>query len=557
MAERSTSPVPAPANRDGGAGRQVRNWALGLLVVCVAALWLQFRHIDGALPYPWDTDEGFVSSPASRTIITGTLHPQTFNYPSLPKYLASVGMAVGFVRAASHVEIRDVHDIGSTAYPYYDRPRVMQGARQLFSLIAVIALAATGLAAWHAFRRPALIVLAPLVLTTSPLYFYHSWTYLNVDIVAMCFTTLTLAACLQGTRRPSLHQTAVIPGALAGLAAGSKYTLALIILPVLVACGLYLKRGQRMWGALAAIGMMIAAFLVADPFSVWDIPGFLSGIGWEAFHYARGHAGMDADPGLPQVLYYAKHFRAEVGIGGLVVAMVGAIALAVADWRRAAVLFVFPPILFAFLISQRVHFERNLLSVHPILAMCLANGILVLYGRAAGIFAARGWSGRQLALASASAALVLLAAFVPWWHYGAQLRTFTDSRKIAEAWIEERIPKGWAVIVPGQLAFDSRRLKADGWNVAEVDMQSAQDADAFQRLLGVAPGAAIVMVPHWGADPRFPGQVLADALNGAPGQLRVMKTFGSHPVLVNYAAPVPYGDPAFSIAVIGRQKLSE
>jgi hypothetical protein len=267
---------------------------------------------------------------------------------------------------------------------------------------------------------------------------------------------------------------------------------------------------------------------------------------------------MDGDPGLPQVIYYAKHFRTEVGIGGLLVSFVGAIALAISDWRRASILFAFPVTLFLFLITQRVHFERNLLSVHPILAMCLSNGIIVLYGFLVRHFAARGWTAKKMTLASAAAGIVLLAAFVPWWHYGAQLRTFTDSRKVAEAWIEQRIPKEWAVIIPGQLGFDSRRLKAEGRNVAEVDMQSARDPDAFQSLLlGANSGAAIVLVPRWGADQRFQGQNIADALNVAAKNLRVMKTFGSNPVLVNYSAPVPWGDPAFSIAAIGRQNLSE
>src|SRR5215470_10915185 len=75
MSERSTPPVPAPASRTDDSRRHARRWVAGLLAVCAAALWLQFKHIDGALPYPWDTDEGFVSGPASRTIVTGTLHP--------------------------------------------------------------------------------------------------------------------------------------------------------------------------------------------------------------------------------------------------------------------------------------------------------------------------------------------------------------------------------------------------------------------------------------------------------------------------------------------------
>ena len=64
--------------------RAVRRWGATLVVLCVVTFWVQCTHIAGTLPYPRDTDEGFVSGPASRTLMTGTLHPYKFNYPSLP-----------------------------------------------------------------------------------------------------------------------------------------------------------------------------------------------------------------------------------------------------------------------------------------------------------------------------------------------------------------------------------------------------------------------------------------------------------------------------------------
>lgn len=536
--------------------RVIRIWTIGLLLLCVGALWLQFRHIESTLPYPWDTDEGFVSGPASRTLVTGTLHPYTFNYPSLPKYLASIGMAVGFIRSATHLEIRDIHDLGNVGYPYYQTPRAVQGARQLFALLSVIALAATGIAAWHAFRRPSAILIAPLILSASQLFFYHSWTYLNVDIVGLCFSALTLAACLQGTRQPSMRQLAVIPGVFAGLATGSKYTLALMILPVLLASGMYLKPGRRMWGCLAAIASMVAAFVVVVPYSLIDIPSFLSGVGFEAFHYARGHVGWDGAPGLPQLIFYGKHFRSEFGVIGIAVAVLGAAAYCLADWRRAAVLFAFPLALFWMLASQRVHFERNVLSVHPILAMSLANGMIVVHGWMLKLAARRELTARRMRQVAILASLILLVAAVPIWHFRDQLRDRTDSRKLAQAWIEKRIPIDWAIVVPSQMRFDPRGLKAHGSRVVEVDMQSAQDADAFQRLLGTVPGSAIIMVPRWGADARFPGQETAEALNRVSSHLQVVKTFGTNPVLVNYSEPAPWGNPAFSIAVLGRQQIA-
>ena len=202
--------------------RAVQAWTAALILLCAGSLWLQFRHIERTLPYPHHIDEQHVAVPARRMLIDGSLNPREFIYPSLPTYLAAIGIGAGFVRSAGDLEGRDIRRLGSVAYPYYKLPRAMQTARQLFAVVAVIGLAATGVASWFAFRKPPAIFLSPLLLWTSPLFFDRSWRYLNVDIVSTCFVMLALAACLQGTRTPSIRQSALIPGFFAGLATGSE-----------------------------------------------------------------------------------------------------------------------------------------------------------------------------------------------------------------------------------------------------------------------------------------------------------------------------------------------
>jgi hypothetical protein len=528
----------------------VRRWSFALVLLCLASLWLQFRHIDHTLPYPWDTDEGFISGAANRTVTTGTFHPYTFNYPSLPKYLAAGGMAVGFLRSASHLEIRDVHEIGNVAYPYYDTPRVMQGAREVFALLAVIALAATGVAAWHAFHKPSAIVVAPLMLALSPLFFYQSWTYLNVDIVGLCFSTLTIAAALLGTRRPSLVQSAVIPGVFAGLATASKYTLALVIVPVLLAIALYLGRGRRMWASLLALAMMVLAFVAAMPYSLIDLPNFLSGVAFETFHYARGHTGWEANPGFPQVLFYARHFISDYDVVAVGVSLVGAIALWRVDWRRAIVLWSFPVALGWLLVLQRVHFERNVLSIHPVVTMSAAFGLITIHRWIVGWARRREWNNVALGRVALGGGLALVAATIPWWHLPGQLRDRTDSRTLAVRWMIERVPSDFAVVVPTQLRFDARPLKKRGTRIVEVDLQSAHDAEAFRRTIAAAGGPAVLLLPHWGADERFEGQKLAEQLNTLGSGLTPLKSFGRNPVLVNYGEPAPWGDPQFAVVTL-------
>jgi hypothetical protein len=538
----------AVAREDTGGQRAVRLWTAGLVLLCVATLLLLFRHIDATLPYPHHVDEGFVSGPASNILVTGKLHPHRFNYPSLPTYFAAAAMAVGFLRGAAQLEIRDVKQL-EVGYPYYKTPTVIETARKAFALLAVICLAMTGLAAWMAFQKPAAMVLAPLFLLLSPLFFTHSWTYLNVDIVGASVAMLTFVACLYGTIRPSMLQSAVVPGVLAGLAAGSKYTLAIVALPVLLAIGLYLPRNRliQAWGA--ALVAMLLAFLTAVPYSVIDIPGFLNGLGYEVFHYASGHAGFAGEPGLPQLLYYLRHLLSEFGYGAALLALLGLGLLTRADWRLAAVTMSFPAGLLWLLSAQRVHFTRNALAIQPFVAMFAAFGLLALHVWIVKEAARRGWA-LKTPKAPVLAGLVLLMAALPFWRVADHLRDRTDSRKLARAWIAENLPRDWAIVVPSELNFDRRGLEIRGRRVDVVDLGSARDPDALSALLSDAPSPAVILAPRWGADKRVPGQEEADVLNELSRQWRVVKTFGTKDVLVNYSSSTPWGDPAFAIAIL-------
>ncbi|MEQ1728493.1 MAG: hypothetical protein ABL982_08930 [Vicinamibacterales bacterium] len=534
-----------------GAAPLRRIWVVAFVLICGLTLWSAFRHIDGTLPYPQHVDEAFLTGPAHRTVVTGNLHPYTFNYPSLPKYLAAAGMAVGFIQSATRLELREVQDIGNVGYPYYDSKRPMQTARRLYALLGVVALSMSGISAWLAFGRPAVLVTAPLVLLLSPLYWFHTWTYLNVDLVAASFASLALAATLAATRRTSLFQAAVLPGACAGLATGSKYTLAITIVPVLLGIVLCQPRGQRLRGCAAALVAMVVAFLVAVPYSLLDIPGFLNGVASEAFHYASGHRGYNEEPGLLQFLYYARHVASEFGIAGVVVAMVGLAALARADWRRALVLVSLPTVLLVMLSAQRVHFPRNVLSLHPIVAIWIAIGLSIMHEWLGRLLAQRAWSRRVPGwLLKPGLALLLFVGLLPVGHLVAVARVRVDSRNLATSFLLDRVPADWAIAVPAQLGFDTRPLEAAGRRVVKVDLQSARDAGSLSAVLGTVPTPAVVLVPRWGADDRFPNSALATVLNQVQPRWRPLRAFGSNDVLVNYSYSTPWGDPSFTVSVL-------
>ncbi len=529
--------------------RAVRACSAGLVVLCLVALVLLFRHIDGSLPYPQHVDEGFISGPAASIVTTGELRPHRFNYPSLPTYLAAGAMGAGFLRSAQQLEAREVGHIGRLSYPYYENATVMRAARQAFALLAVLCLAMTGLSAWLAFQKPVTIVLAPLLLLASPLFFRHAWAYLNVDIVGASFVAMALAACLLGTRQTSLPQSSLVPGMLAGLAAASKYTLALVILAVLLAIAVGRPRRRALSASLLAVAAMAAAFLVAAPYSLVDIPGFLNGLGDEAVHYASGHAGYGGEPGLEQLLFYGRHFLSEFGYGAAIVAAIGIVAFARADWRRAAVLTIFPVAMLWFLSMQRVHFTRNVLAIHPFIALFAAFGFATAYERGVSLASRRRWTPRRVPVPLVVGVL-LLAVTVPSWHLAGHLRDRTDSRNRARAWIRENVPPDHAIVVPFELGLDARGLDARGRVVRYVELRSGGDPAALYALLADVPRPAVILVPRWGADRRTAGQREADKLNWLAQQWPVLARFGTNEVLVNYTLPTAWGDPAFAIATL-------
>jgi hypothetical protein len=524
-----------------------------LFALCLAALWLQFHHIERTLPYPLDAAEARITGPATRTLQTGTLHPGSFDTPSFPKYLAAASMAVGFVRGAARFEIDDVKELqgrGGASGTYYAGPSVMRTARRVFALVAIITLAATGWVAWLAVERPAAMVVAPLVLFASPLFFSRSWANLNAEIVGTCFVVLAIAACLLGIRHPTAQRAGIVPGALAGFAAGSTYALALAVVPVLLAVGLFFTGPQRARLWLTATAAAAAAFFVAVPLSLADIPGFLDGLAAAASHYASGPPAAEQGHRLQHFFLHVGDLASAFGVAAPV-ALWGWCTYLVADWRRAAVLGIFPITLLWLLAAERTHVASSALSLHPFVAVFAARGLLWVWDWLRVRATRKRWRRFGERRARAVAFVALVAAVVPMWHVADHLRDRTDSRNRAEAWIEERIPAEWTIVAPTELNFDPRDLEARGRRVVTVDLRSGHDAGSLHALFVDVPSPAVILVPRWAVDPQSAGGEDLDTLTDIARRWRTIEAFGTHPVLLNHPwSSTPSGDPAFAIAVL-------
>ena len=577
-------------------------WVLALVAVCLVVFSVQLSHISGAMPYSSHIDEEATLGPASQMVTTGSFHPGEFNYPSLPRYLAATGLAVGFLRSAkeegsARPNIQQVqYRIPATRI--FSNLTMIETAKQLFAAIAVIALAMTGVIAWRITRRPEALIIAPVILVSSNLFFQLSWQYVNYDIVGTCFVVLTVASCLSMTTHSSVARSAVVPAVWAGLAAASKYTLGLVFLPVLVGIWMYQKDDRRVLVLSVALVTVCVSFLAAAPFTVLDFPAFLNDFGREVWHYGvLGHPGFESAPGLTQFMNYVTHFTTEFGVGAAVLAMVGSVMVLRRDWRQGVLFLLFPILLLALLVDQKVIWTRNALPLHPLYAVAISYGVLVLHGwclRWLSRWRPRfdSWVGRVAVL------LTLLALVLPVHRLVDHAVVPPDSRNLARDWIRQNLPDGWTIVIPAELGFDMRGLADRNFLIEEVanitigkhrrdlslNMSKVQNGNTThnepffnqkgrevkfdqQEMLALVEGPVVALVPVWGIDARgeapvygkFVGRYVDfDVYGTIPSGKRTLAEFGSNPVLVDYDPPTVWGDPrllivADDVDVHGRQ----
>ena len=564
--------VPRDAAKVTVETKPSRRWLLALLVLCAAGFLLRCQHIDASLPYPSVNDELHIAPPALRVLKTGDYHPGKLKYPALPMYIAAAAMAVGFVQAAANEEVQSVGHIASVSFPYYSHPRVMRAARLTYALLSVLAVAVAGWMAWllvvpstaelrpWRLRPTAVVLTAPFVLLASDYYFMMSWRYLNVDIVATAFVAAGIVALLFATKiRYSPLRLAIVPAACAGLAAASKYTHVLLLVPVVVAIALFAPAGRRLSATALAVLTAGFVFVVANPFSVLDLPVFLNDLAVEARHYASGHLGHDPDMGLRKLVFYARAVAADFGIPALIAAGVGLGAAMWLDWRRTAIVASYALALLGLLLSQRVEFARNILPLFPLLAVFVAVGIHFAFDRLCAVAApqlARYLPNRSRHLdkllgVAAFALIGLLVVYVPLTKLDNQLTPVENSRSEAVSWIVANLSTDTALIVPSELGLDVEPLTDQGFPVQVVDFAPLDTGEAIDAVVAdISPVA--VLLTRWYADARFPNTELAPRLNAAAEQasLTPIASFGGSGVKVN-VRPILIGNltPRVTVAV--------
>jgi 4-amino-4-deoxy-L-arabinose transferase-like glycosyltransferase len=408
-------------------------------VIAIAAI-LRFWALSAGIPYALGVDEPELMDRALQMMRSGDFNPHFFHYPGFYIHLQLVVACLRFLAGATSGQWRSLDDVASDDFYLWGR--------------ALTALLGT-LTVWLVYRigtrwgaRYAL--LAAMSLAVMPMHVRESH-YVLTDVPVTFFVTLTFLLALRAHERERAGAFAWA-GAAAGVAAATKYPGVLaLVLPLAAVWMTPATHPSRIAGALATGGAAIAGFLIAAPYTVLDLPGFLNGYGHLAGYYAA------KPPAEPAWLLYLKHLRLNLSWPALLLAGVGLVLGALRAARgpgrvRWILAVIFPLVYFWFISKQTLVFGRYLLPLVPF--VCVLVSVAVL----GGVSLLRRFdiprSVRTALVAGLTVAALLPSAF----------RAIAFDRNLgrqstveqAYEWITKNVPRGSAV------AIETRALLLSG-----------------------------------------------------------------------------------------------
>jgi hypothetical protein len=334
--------------------------------IVVSAAGLRFWSLGAGIPYSLGVDEPEIMNRAVGMIRSGDFNPRFYDYPGFYIHVQMVVACVRFLTGTMRGEWFALADARPEQFYLWGRAVTAALGTATVALVYFIG------ARWgtrYALVAAGLMAVMPLhvreshyVLTDVPVTFLVALTFL-----------LTLRAHEQGRAVAFLWA-----GLAAGVAAATKYTGALaLLLPLLAVWMTHGVRPSRLVGALAAVGGAAIVFLVAAPYTVLDLPGFLNGYAVLMKSYAGQHP-----PDAPAITYL-KHLLGAFWWPGMIAVLGGVIfgivrAVNGPGRVRWTLLVAFPLAFFWFISNQAMVFGRYLLPLVPFL--CILAAVAVVAG---------------------------------------------------------------------------------------------------------------------------------------------------------------------------------
>lgn len=339
---------------------------LPVIAILVLAAALRFWGLRWGLPdalhsYSYHPDE-FLTIGAAGLVLT-SFFPRFYNYPSLYLYLTAlvIAFASGYGLA---------HDTGAL----YLCGRVIAASMGIGAVVAVywagrsLAPDRTGNVAPN---TQAIALVAALILCISPIHVQHSH-FATVDVPSTLFVALCLGFAGRVLSRGSWRDY-LLCGVMAGLASGTKYNAALVVLSLIAAHFLGCSgRNAGLRRLLGALGCVVGAFIVSTPASVLRTRDFLYGLTYEMHHAAQGHGLVFAGTGNGFLFTFTSSLWYGLGPALAILFVAAAIYGLLRMDRRAMVLLAFVLPYYALISLSQVRFARYALPMYPAAALLTA-----------------------------------------------------------------------------------------------------------------------------------------------------------------------------------------
>jgi 4-amino-4-deoxy-L-arabinose transferase-like glycosyltransferase len=414
-------------------------YGVAVAVVLAVALGLRLWGVGSGLPWVYNVDEAQHFVPLAVGMQGGNLDPGGYfaNPPAFTYLLAGL----------FHLWLG-----GRTGRIYYSdhSTELWLIARVTSGVLGTLAVWLLYLAGARLFdRRTGLLAAAVMAVAFLPVFYGKLALNDSPTLAPVCLSLWGSAGIVRCGRRRDF----VVAGLGLGLAAATKYTGGIVVLPLLAAgvsrlCAPTARWRAALWLTLAGV-IAVAAFIAANPYSVIDFHRFIHQLAQQSSESeSNGKLGLTYGSG---VFYYLWSITWGVGWVPGVAAVAGAVLLAARrQWWKLALLAPAVLAYLAFMGLQGRYFGRWVIPIVPIvclLAAAAAVGGVDLIAR----------SRPRLALGLLTAAgIVLCGQGLVYSVHSGIVNSRADTRGLARAWLVKHVPRGARVVVEPIVPNSSR-----------------------------------------------------------------------------------------------------
>jgi hypothetical protein len=459
-----------------------RIWiALAIAIVALGA-YLRVRPIPSTLPYSDYIDEGYVLNQTIDHLNRKTYDCDNLNYPPLPSYLTAAALITWnpvyrllhghrIYRDLPHESLRKT-PLGNN-YNLLAPVDLIVAGRIIVAAASIITVIVTGMLTLRLAGSQAALVAMLLASVCSALVIRGST--MIVDSLATLFAlgSIFFSEKLRSTASLSMARRYVILGATgAALAADSKYTVGVVIVPLVLVIFTrpFSIREKLKLLALAGVSMAAAA--------IWCAPTLILQPA-KTLAELKLVAELYRNVQLPDNYWGAALSEGELGwalvtcgLGGLVAMLLTRRLRPVAvGWILFAALLILP------LVGYKHQPFRNLLPLVPL--VCVAAAVLLASRQVLGGALQR---GRIPALAmTIIAAAISIKAFTLSSHYVRDRGSRVDTRVQAIDWLAAHARTGERVLALRELVLVPAELARVPAKVREVSILEGATALGTER----------------------------------------------------------------------------